>query len=395
MIYVHKENRDKPYIDWRLPENRKRGFLLWLDWRLTYNDLDHYMVANTYRDSSGAKSPTGKPMTDEQTLWYCLLYGCTYQTEMAWVLYYNFPNFWDINLDDLAKWNVANLEKQRYAKDTKYNKGRIVEQVKSMRELIEPHGSIRKWVENQLVDDEDQSFVNVYNETLRLHKFGRMTSWLFTQALFETANVPIRPSTMLCTDPSSWSVRSGLCYLYNRDDIIESKTKESLSKDDMAFVAIKEKELYKEALDYIKPSNKKIFSNFLLESHLCQYKKLMLGGDYAGHSSGDHVSRALHLREKWINEVNFDAFFEDATMNHHPLVRGKRESKALRYLCFKTGQMINLHQDYDYMPNLYLEMNINPEWLLASDKDHMVGLTIDTYKNDHIDEKGLAKFIDA
>jgi hypothetical protein len=393
MKYRHEQNKDKPYIDWRLPENRKEGFLLWLDWRMKYNDLDHYMVANTYRDSVGNKSPTKLSMTEEQTLWYCLLYGCTYQTEMAWVLYYNFPDFWNVDIEEMQKWNVANLEKQLYAKDTKYNKGRIADQVKSMQEIIGPYGSIKKWIENQLVDDENQSFVNMYNETSRLHKFGRMTSWLFTQALFETANIPVRPDTMLCTDPSSWSVRSGLCYLYNRDDIIEAKTKTTLSKDDMAFVATKEKDLFSEAYDYISKENKPIFSNFLLESQLCQYKKLMLGGDYAGHSSGDHYSRGCKLRERWKGEVNFDAFFEDAIMKHHELVRGKRENKPLRYLCQKTGQMINMHKDYDYMPNMYLEIGIDPEWLFDETNNNLIENKIDIYKNNAYEKIGIESFM--
>jgi hypothetical protein len=379
MRYTHPENRDKPYIDWRQPERRMEGFLLWLNWRLTFNDLDHYMVSNTYRDAKGNKSPTGQPMTEEQALWYCLIFGTTYQSTMAWVIYWNFPNFWDINLDDLQKWNVDNLKKQRYAKDVKYNLGRITDQVKSMQELIGPYGSIKSWVENQLVSDENQSFFNMYNEVSRLYKFGRMTSWLFTQALFETADIPVRPNTMLCTDASCWSVRSGLCYLYGRDDLIESKTKVKLSKDDLQWIAGKELDLYAQAYEYISAANKPIFSNYLLESQLCQYKKLMLGGDYGGHSSGDHFSRASHLKNMWKDEVNFSAFFEDAIAKHHPLVRGKRENKPLRDLCVKTGQLINMHQEYDYLPNMYLELGIDPDWLFGEEHNRLIEKKIEAF----------------
>ena len=361
MKYLHPDNKDKEDKDWRLPENREQGFLLWLDWRLTYNDLDHYMPANTYRDATGDKSPTKKPMTEEQALWYSLIFGCTYQTEMAWAIYWNFPNLLEIDYKEINEWNVQYLDKQRYARDTKYNKGRIAEQVKSMQELIMPYGSIRAWVDNQLVDDPNKSFFNMFDEAQKIYKYGRMTTWLFCQSLKETANIPLEPSTMLATDRSNWSVRSGLCYLKGWDNLLESKGAK-LSSDDMENVHREEKNIYAKAKDNLSGKNSKILTNFLLESHLCQYKKLMLGGDYGGHSSGDHYSRGLYLKEKWTNVVNYDAFFEDAVAKHHPIVQKKRESLALRNLCKKTGQMINLHEDYPFMPDMYKETGMNPNW---------------------------------
>ena len=381
LSYKHTKNKSIPFVDWRMPQNRKEGFLTWLDWRLTYNDLDHYMIANTYRDS--IKSPTKQPMTEEQALWYCLIYGCTYQTEMAWVIYYNFPDFWNIDLEKMEKWNVDNLDRQRYAKDTKYNKGRIVEQVKSMQNIIGPYGSIKKWIENFLVDDEHKSFENMFNESLNIYKYGRMTSWLFNQALFETGNIKLKPNSMLASDPSNWSVRSGLCYLYNRDDIIEAKTDHKMSSRDLEFIIQCEQELYAEAFDNISDHNRAIFSNFLLESHLCQYKKLMLGGDYAGHSSGDHFTRASYLKDKW-SEVDFNAFFEDSILNHHPLVRGKQESKALRNLCKETGQLINMHMEYPFLPDMYLELDITPDLLKDKGNDSVIMKSIDSYTNNSV-----------
>ena len=93
----------------------------------------------------------------------------------------------------------------------------------------------------------------------------------------------------------------------------------------------------------------------------------MLGGDYGGHSSGDHYSRGSWLAEQWEGVVNYDAFFEDAITRHHPLVQKKRESPALRDLCKKTGQLINVHEDYDYLPNMYLETGMNPDWFFERD----------------------------
>jgi hypothetical protein len=378
-LYTHPDNKNKTFVDWREPEHRMEGFLRWLKWRMNWSDLDHYMCNNTYRDTR--HSSTKKPMTEEQTYWFSLIFGMTYQSEMAWVIYNEFPDFWDIDLEKLQDWNVKNLSRQKYAKDCKYNKGRITDQVASMREVIKPSGSIKKFFEDLVEEDEGDTFTKTYSVVKeKFYKFGRMTSWLACQTLFETANYPARPCTMLASDPSSWSVRSGLMYAYNRDEMIEAKNKGvKITQNDKEWIDFKEQELLDKSLEYLGDKYNNIFTHYLLESHLCQYKKLMLGGDYAGHSSGDHVSRASWLAEQWP-EVNFDAFFTEATQNHHVLVRGCRESKGLRNLCALTGQMINMHLDYDDMPDVYKEMDINKDWLtVGKDADRKIEKQIETY----------------
>lgn len=379
MKYTHKDEKNKPYIDWREPEFRIEGFLRWLKWRMRWGDLDHYVCNNSYRDATGIMSPTGLPMTKEQQYWFSLIFGMTYQSEMAWVIYWNFPNFWDIDFDKLTEWNLNNMEIQKYAKDTKYNKGRIVEQVKSLREIIAPYGTIENFFNNDLSGDPSKDFYLTFNKCLSFYKYGRMTAWITCQTLFETAGLYIKPESVLATDPSCWSVRKGLLYLYNKvDDAYEDTAK--LTEEEIIWIKEKEKELYDLSLNYIDDDNREIFSNFLLESHLCQYKKLVLGGDYAGHSSGDHVSRALWLKERW-EHVNFDAFFTIAVKRHSPLVSGNRESKPLRDLCKLTGQMINLHEDFDDMPNMYNELDIDPSWLKTSDFDKIILKKIADYTN--------------
>ncbi len=362
------------------------GFFRWLKWRMDWNDLDHYMPNNTYRDTE--KSVTGKPMDREQTLWFCLIFGTTYQSEMSWVIYNQFPNFWDIDLEKMQQWNSANMSRQKYARDCKYNKGRITDQVASMREVIGPYLSIENFFDSVLGKDEDRNFKEVYTVVKEnFYKFGRMTTWLLCQTLYETAGLPVKPSTMLASDPSSWSVRSGLMYVYGRDDMIEAKDKNvRMSKADLAWVDYKEHELLAKSLEFLGSDYNGMLTYYTLESHLCQYKKLMLGGDYAGHSSGDHVSRASWLAERWP-EVPFNVFFEETTKKHHPLVRNKRENKALRDLCAMTGQMINMHEDFSDMPDVYKEIGIDRSWLNDDDKksDALIKKRISSY----VKERGL------
>lgn len=378
-MYKHESNKTKPYVDWRLPENRLNGFLIWLKWRMRYKDLDHYVCNNAYRDATGPASPTGIPMTREQSLWFSIIFGMTYQSEMAWVIYWNFPNLFEIDYEELAKWNVDNLDRQLYAKDTKYNKGRIVEQVKSVRAIVEPFGSLSNFFDALIDEDEQKSFENVYDAVHSFYKFGRMTTWICLQVLFETANLKIRPNTVMATDMSAWSVRSGLMYVFNRDDMIEATTENvKFTTEDLVWITEREKELFEKSMAAIDVFDRPIFSNYLLESHLCQYKKLMLGGDYPGHSSGDHFSRAGKLSEKWP-EVSFDAFYKNAMQNYHHLVRGVPEVKQLRDLCSKTGQMINMHEDFEDFPNVYLEFGISKDWLHSEEGKKLILKAIDLH----------------
>lgn len=359
--YLHKDNHDLPFVDWRKPEHRMEGFLRWLKWRMDWCDLDHYLCNNTYRDTK--LSVTKKPMTEEQRFWYSLIFGMTYQSEMSWVIYNEFPDFGEIDLEKMQEWNVKNLPRQRYARDCKYNKGRITDQVASIKENIGPKSTLKDYFYSLTQDSKEGTFDRVYSEVNdKFYKFGRMTTWLLCQTLYETADFPVAPRTMLASDPSSWSVRSGLMYAYGRDELIEAKNKKlRLTKEDIAWVEFKEQEIFETAKNYLGNKYEKIFTPYLLESHLCQYKKLMLGGDYSGHSSGDHVTRANWLAGNWP-EVNFEAFYTEAIKSHHELIRGKPECKALRNLCSETGQIINMHLDFPDMPDIYKELELDTAW---------------------------------
>lgn len=378
--FFHPDNQDKQWVDWRLPENRRHMFFRWLQWRVRWSDLDHYAVTNAYCDASGAKSPTGLPATKEQRYWMALIFGMTYQSSMAWTIFWNHPDFWKVNLEQMQAWNVANLERQRYARDTKYNKGRVTDQTESLMKIIGPYGSIEKFFAKFVDEDEHRSFERCFEAVLGFHKYGRMTAWLTCQNLFEVCGLPIRPKSMLADDPSNWSVRSGIMYLLNKEELVEagSEEKVKLSPADLQMVRDAEADLYAESLDWIDQDKRHIWSNFLLESHLCQYKKLLTGGDYGGHSSGDHVSRCTWLRDRWP-EINYQAFYEDAVQNHHPLVRLKRESPALRRLCMLTGQVINMHQDYDDLPDMYKELGLDGDLLFNLDNDPIVLGKVERY----------------
>ena len=52
MKYKHKENKDIEFCDWRDREKRLDAFLIWLDWRLKWYDLDLYDSLKTLRNKN-------------------------------------------------------------------------------------------------------------------------------------------------------------------------------------------------------------------------------------------------------------------------------------------------------------------------------------------------------
>ena len=48
MKYLHPDNIDKPYKDWRLPENRVQMCLRSYAWRMKHRDVDHYTYNEAY-----------------------------------------------------------------------------------------------------------------------------------------------------------------------------------------------------------------------------------------------------------------------------------------------------------------------------------------------------------
>ena len=217
-----------------------------------------------------------------------------------------------------------------------------------------------------------------------------MTSWLLAQTLHETAGIPAIPDTCLATDPSSWSVRSGLFYLFGEDELIEAKNKHlKLDANNILLAGRYEKDLIKMSEERIN-GNFPEMTNYLLESHLCQYKKLMLGGDYSGHSSGDHIRSANKLSILWP-EVDFKPFYDAVEESYYPDIRKIPENRSLRYLTSTTGQMIHMEKQFPDMPCMYKELGLTTNDLLSTDNKSL-SIVDRKIKKYNLPENSLERF---
>lgn len=381
MKFLHPDNQGKKVTDWRLPENRKEMFFRWLNWRLVGANIDHYAWNLSYMSTTS--SPTKTSMTRKQKLWFSYLFGTTYQSSLAWIFYSHFPDYDKIDMEELDRWNRETMPRQRFATDTRYNKGHVVKMWGSFLDWVEKNGQgdIEKAFDKFLVEDETVSFNQVTAQVRSWHKFGRMTSWLTTQALYECCDLPIRPDTMYTDDPSNVSVWNGMCYFIGREDMTVGDVPKFAgykpTVQDRAEFKAYEKDLMAQAQDRV--TEKKFLSYFTLETHLCQFKKLNVGFDYPGQNVGDAVLKYAGCKTLWP-EVSFRAFEEAVDgPKMFPTIRWHKESRAMMSLFKETGQPINMDNLYPDLPDMYKELDLDPTLLLDSSSEGTIARKIDQY----------------
>jgi hypothetical protein len=196
-----------------------------------------------------------------------------------------------------------------------------------------------------------------------------MTSWLFAQTLYEVAKMPIAPTTMFTDDPSNKSVWNGAMYYQGLSHQTVGKPPKYAgfkpSKDDRALVRQFEQDLMAECRQRV--HNQEFLSYFTLETHLCQFKKLNVGHDYPGQNIADATVRYHKFVEKWP-EVDFSAFREAVDTKLYKEIAWKCESKELYWLFNKTGQLINMNQVFPELPDMYLELGLDPDFFDTVDK---------------------------
>jgi len=392
--YLHPSNRSKTFVDWRLPENRKESFFRFLDWRLSVSDMDNYVWGNGYADS--VRSPTGAPMTPEQRAWYSWLVGITSSPSMAWVFYWHFPNLDRIELSELDRWNRETFARQIFDTDTRYNKGHIVAMVSSLRGWVESRGkgSLLSTLGSYIDESPEASFRRVYEEANGFHKFGRMMSWLFAQALYEVAKLPLAPDTMYVNHPANRSVWNGMCYLYGREKDLTVGDSPPYAgavptADDRRFIEGKESELMAEARTRV--SNQEFLSFYTLESMVCQFKKLHIGAEFPGANVGGALRPCLRLKKAWP-EVDFRDF--DDTMNGPKVgdsIRWIRDTKPLNKIFSSTGQFLHLDSKYEDLPDMCAELGFEPGEL--SGRGGALSDLFDVPSEGFVDEKAIVEKI--
>jgi hypothetical protein len=252
-----------------------QAFIEWYGWSLRFGDCDPAIWATNYLNKRFEHN-------SEQRLWFCWLYGNTYNLPTAWVMLNEFPDYELATVSRLKSWNNQNYTRLRYQVDTKWNKGHLPEMFASYQRFVGTGNLQRQRLSSFYGDNEQQSFDALWNALKNnLHKFGRYSTWFYLQHLKHTANVPCSPTSLMLSDYSgSRSHRNGLCLALGKSSLIDKKlTAKQYENLEAAAQEIQEetKRRYPSVSGQVDP--------FTMETALCAFKKIFRthNGRYLGY----------------------------------------------------------------------------------------------------------------
>lgn len=278
--------------------SNREAFKRWYIYQLKTYDCDSAIYAMKYLVSR-------MELNTEQRYWLCWLFANTYNLPTAWVIFNEFPDFENADLDRITKWNEENWRRLPYQNDQKWLKGCLPEIFAAYRKLI--NGSQYEYFKKY-----NNDFDGLYKDIIKnFYKFGRYTAWFYMQALKEICHLQLEPTSMKFNDESSASPRAGLCFALDKPEWAEKHRK--FSKDEIAYLECEASQLLQELRKEYNFKIKNISLDFFtLETALCSYKKLYRtrNGRYLGYYLDRFAKDIQDTSSKGWYGINWDLLWE-------------------------------------------------------------------------------------
>lgn len=321
-------------MDYRLKENRREAFIRWYAWALTYKDCDPAVWLTNYLNKRYEHN-------DEERIWFCWLYGNTYQLPTTWVLKNEFPDYELATVDRITDWNTTNYKRLRYQTDTKWNKGHLPAMFASYQKLI-GNRSQREVMESYYEGTAETNFVSIWNLfQSNLHKFGRYSCWFYLQHLHHTANIDVVPTNLMLNDYSgSRSHRNGLLFALGQDNNVdvrlssaEYNSLESAANDILIEMKIRFPEIRNE-IDF-----------FTMETCLCSFKKLFREkhGRYLGYYLDRQSEEVIQAEQDGWHGIDWNVLWQARNETLDNRLIGRRKIEEERFTFFlRSGRIDRL-----------------------------------------------------
>lgn len=313
---------------------RKELFIRWYAWSLEFGDCDPAVWMTNYLHQRYEHN-------DEERLWFAWLYGNTYQLPTAWVLKNEFPDYELATVDRITWWNSNNYKRLRYQTDTKWNKGHLPAMFASYQKFI-GNKTQREILESYYGDNEKQTFDSLWkNIKEKLYKFGRYSTWFYLQHLKHTADVHIRPTSLMLDDYSgSRSHRNGLLLAIGEDNKYDKK----LTKGEYANLEAISKDIIEEMSNRF-PKLRNQIDYFTMETALCAFKKIFREhhGRYLGYYL-DRQSEEIEQAEKdsW-DGIEWKVLWQARNETLKPELAQKQNIKKEKFAFYlQTGRIERL-----------------------------------------------------
>jgi hypothetical protein len=284
-------------------------------------------------------------LNSEQRYWFCFLYANTYQLPTAWVLFNEFPDFHNADVELVARFSKEHASRLPYQKDQKWLRGNLGETFESYKDNIGTRGNqddfFRSLTAAQGSDpDRKVCFTSLWRHVMEdFHKFGRYTAWFYLQALKEVCGLPLEPTSLMLSFDASATHRAGLCYAMGRDDWAAKGT------------AFDEKMLEQlewgadEMLERVQamPGLKGLpvaADRFSMETALCSFKKLFRTsqGRYIGFYLDRMAEDITKTSSMGWSGINWNLFWDARSELLSPEVNHKAVSKSNFDLFLTAGR---------------------------------------------------------
>lgn len=236
-------------------------FIKYYYWSLKFYDCDSSLFLMNYINSR-------LELNIEQRLWFSWIYANTYNLATSLVIWNEFPDFENVDLNRLRSWNNVNYKRLRYQVDQKWQKGHLPEMFKSYKENVD--GRQIDFFNNILSEDEHENFEILYKYVVKhFFKFGRYSAWFYLQTLKETCDLKLEPKDLLLSNNNTHAQRDGLCYAIAMDEWVGDK---SLYKDKEKINFLNE--MAENILEIAKSEHKDVRPDYFnFETTLCAFKK--------------------------------------------------------------------------------------------------------------------------
>lgn len=287
-------------MDFRLKENRKEAFINWFGWSLEIEDCDPAIFMTNYFFDRFEYNT-------EQRLWLSWIYGTTYHFPTAYVIWNEFPDMELVGVERLRDWNNTNYKRLRYQTDTKWNKGHLADQFVSYKEWVGDR-SQREAFDSILTDDPNKNFDILMDTVGSWHKFGRYTSWFYTQTLKQCCDIPVNPDTLLLEDYSgSKSHRNGLHYALGQDEMVNCR----MDRGHLHSMQAEAREILLEVQRRFPESAHKA-DFFAMETCLCSFKKLFRKnrGRYLGYYLDRQAEEIKQVEQDDWNGIDWQPMWD-------------------------------------------------------------------------------------
>lgn len=330
--------------DFRLMENRREGFVKYYAAQLA-TDIDPAfpMMKAIFERYE---------LSQEQRYYMAFLYAAFYHCASMFLFIQEFPDFEKIDIRRLREWHSRNWRLLQYQKDRRWNKGHLVEQIESYRQLVGSETQHEFFSRLVVENDPTQTFRNVWDQLIKVHKMGRHSVYAWTETLIRCLNFPMECDDFFMAEAES--SRNGLCYALGRDDLLTKHDKKvgdgsRISSQDILYL---ESELgaLMEDIRFRYPGVPVDF--MYVETCACAYKGLHQGRRYLGYYL-DRMAAEIRSGEIEMAEmsrgVDWDVLWEIRKEIFIPEYLGELQPEpwyAIRKeLCSefsRTGRLVNI-----------------------------------------------------